>query len=326
MTNITDLARFNDVSLQSSTPFESLYRVDPSMVTTAYARRNRLLTPQFLPYVEGYRDLEPNERVALTRALVEMHRMKSSGEVARFETDGKVRMVHTHETNETGRVKIRETNETARTNTTQRGLTVRTELSEQGLTRRKQIELQGSLALQKIEYEARVQMVKDHIDGQKYLSDNRLKAVYAEAEAFRYAIETRERLRADVEKSVSRDRLEERVKVATAEFAAKIKQAETHRGILQDRNLMEMASQYLQNRTQLYLDALRMETELGIADRKLEERRLELMADSQKSMQETVRQGIDVIRTAISNGKGRANLVIEVGSERIVLDYSSEDD
>jgi hypothetical protein len=305
---------FRDIALQSSDPFEALYRVNPEIATLAYAHKKDVLSLQILPYVARFRELQSDERISLIQGLVENYRTDAFRDVEKYRVDGDVKRVQTHEENET-----------ERTRGVHRGLTERTGMREIGKTKRKEIEMNGLFNLQKLEYESRVQMLRDHIEGQKYLSDNQLRAVHAEAEAFRGAIEARERIRADAHMSISRDRLEERVKVATIDFAKKIQQAEIRRGTLQDRNRANVITAYIQSQTQLCLDSFRMQTEVEIVNRKLEEKRVEVAGECYKSLQETAREGIGVIREAVSKGKDKSRFVIDVCGEKIVLEYESEE-
>lgn len=296
-----------NIALTSSDPLEALYRINPEIATLAYAHKENLLDSRILPYVTRFRELQSDERIALVHGLVEKHRIDVFGDVSKYRVDGNVRMTQ-----------IQEEGETTRTELIQGGLTRRTELTEHGLTERKKIEAQGLFDLQKLEYEARVRMLHDHIEGQKYLSDNQLRAVYVETEAYKYAIESRERIRAESQMQISKDRLEEKVRLATIEFAKKIKEAEIHRNTARHKNRTEVVLAYIQSQTQLCFDAFQKQFEIGIADRRLDEKRLEIRG-------EIVREGIEVIKESVSTGKKWAKFTIDLGDHKIILDYSSGD-
>ncbi len=303
-----------DIALRSYDPLEALYRVNPEIATLAYAHKEELLNSQLLPYVTRFRELQSDERIALVQGLVEKYRIDVFGDVAKYRVDGNVRMTQ-----------IQEGGETARTEMIQGGLTRRTEITEEGLTQRERVKFQGLFDLQKLEYESRVQMLRDHIEGQKYLSDNQLKAVYAEAEAYKYAIESRERIRAEARMQISRDRLEGKVKLATIEFAQKIKEAEIHRNTARDKNRARVILSYIQSQTQLCLEAFQKQVEIEVADRKLEEKRLEVRRDVHNSFQKSVREGMGIIRESVVRGRKQAKFIIDFGNSKIILDYSSSD-
>jgi len=296
-----------DIALRSYDPLEALYRINPEIATIAYAHKEELLDSRILPYITRFRELQSDEKIALVNGLVEKYKMDVFGGIAKYKVDGDVRMTQFHEEGETTRTEL-----------VQGGLTRRTEITEGGLTQRKKIEVQGLFDLQKLEYEAKVRMLNDQIEGQKYLSDNQLKAVYAEAEAYKYAIETRERIRAEFQMQISKDRLEEKVRLATIEFAKKIKEAEINRDTSRDKNRSEVVLAYIQNQTQLCLDAFQKQFEIEVADRKLDEKRFEISG-------EIVKEGIGVIKESVSKGKKWAKLIIDLGDYKINLDYSSSD-
>ena len=300
-------AELRDVALNSYDPLEALYRVNPEIATIAYAHKEELLNSRLLPYITRFRELQSEEKIALVNGLVEKYRVDVFGDVAKYRVDGNVRMTQ-----------IQEEGETTRTEIIQGGLTKRTEITEEGLTQRKRIEVQGLFDLQKLEYESRVRMLHDHIEGQKYLSDNQLRAVYAEAEAYKYVIETRERIRAEAQMQISRDRLEEKVRLATIEFAKKIREAEIHRNIARDKSRAKIVMAYIQSQTQLCLETFQRQVEIEVADKNLEEKRLEVR-------KEIVSEGIGVIKESVVKCKKWAKFTIDLGGYKINLDYSSGD-
>jgi hypothetical protein len=279
-----DESTISAIALQSQDPLEALYRINPEIATIAYAHKGDILTPQILPFITRFRELQSEEKISFVRSLVEKHRIDTMGKVITHQSD-----------NELEGIRIAEDSKTERTGMVQAGLTIR-----------KRIETQGLIDLQKLEYAARVQMVRDHIDGQKYLSDNQLRAAYAEAEAYKQAIETSEKIRADTEMKLSSDRLEERVRIASIDFAKKMLEAEIHRNT----NRASVIQQYIRSQTELCLAAFQAQAEAEDTNRKHHE-----------NIHRTIQAGIRAIRKSASSGKNDIRLTIDIFGDKIVLDY-----
>lgn len=326
--------QIENAALQSQDPLEALYRINPEIATVAYAHKDGLLAWPILPVITRFRELQAHEKIAVVRGLVEKYKVDRISDTAKYVSDNELRGVEVHESSETERtgivqdgltertkitdaglttrVEITEQGQTTRAGMAEEGMTARAEITESGLTSRKRIEMQGLIDLQRLEYEARVQILKEHIEGQKYLSDNHLRAIHTEAEAYLIAIQTRESIRAESKRRISKDRLEERIKTGAIDFAKKIFEAETHRITVSHENRAEVIKRYLEAQTELCLAAFKMAAETEDARK-----------EQKRNTHETAREGIQVIREAASNGINEARLIIDVLGERIILDYSA---
>lgn len=337
------------VALRNTTPLDALYDLNPEIATLAYAHREKLLSPQILPYVARFRELQSDERIATIGALVEKLKIETGAEVAKYGVDGQVEMT-----------RLSEDGLTTRTGIVQDGLTKRTKMesevkfdyqkkmhelgmhhldsqvemtrfSEDGLTRREEIRMNGLRDLQKLKYDANVRMLQSHIDGQKYLSDNQLKATHVEAEAYKQAMQTRESIRAETERRVSKDRLEEKIKTAAIEFVGKIREAEIMRESNRTKVMSEVTQVYIEKQAELYLATIESELRTEAMQGEIEKERIKAGTERYSSFQETIRNVIDnaaEILKQIPNLSKESNIrfIVKTGEHPIEIRYTKHED
>lgn len=310
--------QIKNISLNSSSPIEALYRINPEIAALAYADKKNILSPKMIPAIVKFREYQSNEKIAIVNALVIKYGMDKFSEVAKYRVDGQVDMNRTSEEHATRRTGLREDGLTKRLNLHENGLTERTSIEQLQQTERELAKMDAYKDMHRIEYEARVKMMEMQTQGQIKISENQLRATYAQAEAHRDAIISTERIRADAKKGIAKSKLEARLKEAGIKFATKIREAELLTQREAHSNRSRVAETYLRLQTQLYLENLQKSTALEI-------RKAELSSKNYAAKQQTTREGIDLLKEAVKQGRKNARLLIEDSDGTTFLDFSSED-
>jgi hypothetical protein len=359
ISRIVDQDLIRSSALQSSDPFEALYRVNPELASIAYADKKNLLSPQILPTLAQFRGYQSNEKISLIRGLVDhysnqlqaettMYGMDRNTEVSIYQVDGNVEMNRQTELSQTERTRITEGGMTDRTRisereSTKRNLntvgahvkmtdiheknkTSRTGIRESNHTTRTQIETYGLVDMHRLKYEADVAIIQAQTDGQKYISDNELKARCFEAKANLTIIETQETLRTQTKMKLSRDKLEATVTKAAYEYATNIKNAEMLRDSNSHNNRKELITHYLNQQYDLAIKILEMEYQQVLEDDRLERISQKEKTKRQANVERTKRQAIksaeDIL---IKRGKDKATISVQINDNSIVVEYSLED-
>lgn len=123
--------------------------------------------------------------------------------------------------------------------------------TQNATTEREIIKSKNLVDLAKLKYDFGRAVVSDHIEGQKYLSDNELRAVRLESEAQVECVRLTETLRADTSRQLSRDKLEEIIRSSEMKYASLIRQAEIERGMNRDGNRKEIAMAYIREQAKI---------------------------------------------------------------------------
>lgn len=279
------------MALGSSNPFDALYGVNPELGAVAYANREGLLSSEIMPSIANFRQSQAHERVALIQGLVDKYRADVMERVSNYQVDGQVDM----------------------TEITQRGMTTRTRIEDSGLTQRTQMQLDALEKTEALKYEANVKMLKDQINGQKYISDNELKARHIEAKAIEKAMIKRTEIVAQAQKRISKDGLEEavrtaaidyakEVRTATIDYAREVQKAEIERGAIQDKNRAQVVETYVKAQTALCLAAYQMYFSIIEVRARLSEKEQDAAL---------IREGLDTIDNAVFQGPTDAKLKYE---------------
>lgn len=204
-------------------PMDVMYHNNPELGSLVYANRAGLLDDKILPYIAGFRKLQHDEKLALMDHITQRMEIASAEERDKYRVDGQIRFKDLHEN----------------------GMTRRVTLQEGGLTERAKIQANSIRDIQKTKYEIKRQIVKDYVEGQKYISDNECMATKLEAEALRDAIMFTEGIRADVSVRVSEHNLIGRVREAEIQYAARIKEAEALRDAKISEHRSNVAMEYI---------------------------------------------------------------------------------
>jgi hypothetical protein len=319
-------------------PLDVIYGINPELPSRILVRRDELLTPEILPNLVPLRGYQYNEIPGeLSRYCIER-----ASDVAINQSNNHVRINRDSENNRTkrakigadvrkyevdGNVKMNETSEvqnTFRTMLTERGLTERTCAEQNGLTERAEIESNGLFALNKLKYEVRARIVNMRVKGLMHISDNILKAVYAQAEAYKNAAIETEKIRADAKRGISKDKLEARLKESQMKFSEKMLKAENYLKREEHKDRTEIAKLYIESQTQIYMETLRKAFEFGRLKSKLEKERLKHERIMYKTGQRTVQKALDVLEKTVPKDRRNSKIEIKEDSGLTIIEFSSE--
>jgi hypothetical protein len=326
------------IALQSSGPFEALQRIDPALVTRAFEDRQSFLTPEFLPYIVGYRDLPEKTQVELVYKFMDRYQVDSeaniqrgSQQVERYGIDADVRKTEIVEGGLKERVRIDSNTRIDAQSRIQQvanhGIDVdfrKTEVVEGGLTKRAKIEMQGFVSLQKLKCETAEKISSDYEEGQRYLSDNQVKIAEIEADAYLDGISVIETIEAATARGISRDSLEKEIKLKVIEFGQKINEGEILRDSGRDRNRAEVIGGYLRSQVDMYIATLETQARIGIAERKAREKATKQETKRYREKQKTIRRGIESLMETVSDGNEQAKLEVRTNNETISIEYQSK--
>ncbi|MCD4771239.1 hypothetical protein K8R30_02355 [archaeon] len=161
--------------------------------------------------------------------------------------------------------------------------------SENGMTQRGINEGKNLVNLAKLKYEFGRAVVKDHIDGQKYLSDNELAGVRLESEAQVECVRLTETLRSETSRQLSRDKLEGIIRSSELKYAGLIRQAEIARGMGRDNNRKEIAIAYIKGQVSI---------NRAMIEFYIEEVKMKAVVESAyyETMKEVGREGVGFLR------------------------------
>ena len=245
MTNEIVPFRLEHGSISSYNAFDALASINPEIAAVAHANRAGILQPKVMPLLANFRGCQRDERIATLGAIVEHARIGADERMNLVINQTQERIVGLQEGGKTTRTGLREYGATKRTELHETGLTRRTELQEDGTTERTGLECNAAMHISRLKYEADVQIVREQVSGQRYISDNQLKATYIEATALRDSIMATERFRAMAKMKESGDRLTEAVRKAEIEYLTKIRQAEELRATEYEHRTSEVIEAYL---------------------------------------------------------------------------------
>ena len=330
--------RFREIVTTSSSPFEALASINPELAAVAYAHRDGLIRPEVLPYLTRFRELQSDEKIAIVKAMT-----------LRYMADSEVRKEEIVQTGKTRRTEIKgdvtkylSDNELKSTKVREAGLTIRkgmdcdARIYEAGAVRDASIhesseetervrrKAEALEYVQKLNYEVSVRAIEAHLEGQKYLSDNQIKGLHIEATARLRAIKFTEQIRAETARGISRDKLEEKIKLAAIDYAKGIRAAEIERNKTLHTNNSKIAEVYIENETKLMLEGIYAQREIEILKLTIERDNLKTKAEVYKNYQETLREVIKVFEN-LAKGRKSATLSVESVDGPITLRYESQD-
>lgn len=199
--------------LQTYHPLDLLHQINPEIATLAYADNSGIISPEILPYIALFRKLQSDEKIELIRGMTQRYGYDAQITINRDNEDGMI---------------------------------MRTRLREDGMTERGINGGQTLVDLAKLKYDFGRAVVADHVDGQKYLSDNELMGLRYETEAQVECVRLSETLRAETAQQLSRNELEGIIVASERNYAGLIRQAEIARGMGKDTNQKEITIAYIE--------------------------------------------------------------------------------
>ncbi len=218
---MNELARYLDQnttlanSIDSySNPFDALYAINPEIASLAYAAKDECLAPEVIPAISMFRKMQRDEKIATLDAIV--NKLGIESEERKYELlMGTTKDLRKMEC-DTERYGIDSTERMhAKDNDTEK-YTVG--LREEGLTKRTNIMANTSLDLLRLKCEADVKIIKEQIEGKKYLSDNELRATYIEAQALKEMVIFVESARASIRGKEIDAQLKEKITLAEVDY------------------------------------------------------------------------------------------------------------
>ncbi len=209
---------FGESELQAYHPLDVLHKINPEIASLAYADSAGVIGPEIRPYVALFRKLQSDEKIALIEGMTRKYGFDAQIEINRE---------------------------------SEYGMTTRTGMREDGMTQRGINEGRTLVDLAKLKYEFGRAVMTDHIEGQKYLSDNELRGVRFEAEAQVECVRLSETLRAETAQQLSRNELEGIIRSSELKYAGLIQQAEIARGMNRDSNRKEIAIAYIREQASI---------------------------------------------------------------------------
>ncbi|MBS3082222.1 hypothetical protein J4416_04840 [Candidatus Pacearchaeota archaeon] len=278
----------------SSNAFEALSHVDVGLVDFYHANRDKLTAREIMPAIVRFGELKSDERINLVRTMGAIRQAEIGADVSKYQVDGAVKITELTEGGQNYRVKVSEENSTERTR-----------ISENALTLRHNREMETQEKINSMQCHVMTRALEARLEGEKYVSDNKLREVYAETEMRRHV----EEVRAITERGISRDRLEEKVRTAELAMEQTIRTYEIQRQQNKDSKKAEMVLGYVLAECRIIIE--------HIKTKGLEK------IEREKTKQEFVKGGLGVIGRAIDKGKEDVYLELRDEDKRISLDYSS---
>ncbi|MFH0701076.1 MAG: hypothetical protein V2A62_01425 [Candidatus Woesearchaeota archaeon] len=303
-------------NLQMDHPLDVLYRVNPEIASLAYANRENWLTPEIMPQIAQFREYQMHEKIALLDFIVErsaidsneriqMEAQRTMEAIAQIEQDGAVRVetIRTDGMVEAQRIRYNSETEMVRIQS-RAAVDIRKIECDTDTT----ISL-AALDVQKMKYEIDVKMMQEHIAGQRYLSDNQLKATCIEAEALRDAIIFSETARAMSEDKKTEAQLRQAIHQAETTFMARMYEAEMMRQDHHDERIARITETYIITQGQIMRDSILA---------KIEATRIkgEAEKESYRTIESIARSALELSdskRTAVRGASkyGRIEVVVE---------------
>lgn len=207
--------------IQLYNPLDVLFTVNPEIGALAYAHKERVLTPELMPLLANFRQMQRDERITFLREMTQRMGIEAHEREISKIVDGDVH---------------------------------KTKLVEQGLTTRSSIEANAAIDIQRLKYSSHAKMVNDYVQGQRYISDNECKARMLEAKSIADTLQMVARIRRGEVETTSKHRLEQAVTIAALETRSALEQAE----ILRKRDT-ELA--YIHQQTALALSSIHLGAE-----------------------------------------------------------------
>jgi hypothetical protein len=279
---MNDLTEFqnHDISYGDSPlgyyhPIEVLWHINPEIATLAYANRTGWLSSEIAPHLARFRECQTQEKIAILRSIVDKLAInaderktelieRTREKISLIEKEGLLgaESIKANASIETQSIKSRNEKEAiigsesikAKALVESQGIKSRYEketiLGAESIKATSGIEMeliraQTALDVQKIKYETARYVLEQHVEGQKYLSDNQLEATRIEAEALRDMIISSEQIRAAAQDRTTEANLVERITSAEYQYLSRIQEAEIVRQGREYENNATIAQSYL---------------------------------------------------------------------------------
>jgi hypothetical protein len=207
-----------------------LAHINPEIASLAYANKSGILTPEILPYIARFRELQTVDKLGLLNHIAECSRIDADERKNQVICDTQL-----------GITKLRE-----------KGSTTRTFMHEQGETERMDLMCGAAVDINKLKYEANVRIIQEQMNGARYISDNQLRATHIQAEALRDSIIRGEEIRAMAKVRESQNTLIAVVKKAEFEYLARLGEAEALRAMGDQRMTAQIVARYLSVQASMY--------------------------------------------------------------------------
>lgn len=217
------------VNLEAYHPLDVLYQVNPEIASLAYANKENWLSSEIMPHLARFRECQTTEKVALLNYIVERSAIDSN---ERIQMEAQRTMEAIAQIEQEGEIKV----ETIRTAGIIESTRIRYDAEKEinsvqaeAAKDMMRVQSQAALDVQKLKYEADIKIVQEHMNGQRYLSDNQLRATIVEAKALRDAIVFSERMRAMSKDRRTDAQLKQAIHQAELNFMSRMYEAETMR-------------------------------------------------------------------------------------------------
>lgn len=241
------LTPYNNGSwLQCYDPYDILWEANPEICALAYADKEKILSPELMPYIALFRRLQSDEKINLTREMTQ--RLAIKADVVKQKIVGT-----TLQNLET---------------LTQNGLTTREQIRADTRKNESNNILTATLAevealrySEMMKYETKLKIAEDYVAGQRYISDNELEAVACEMNAIKDALICTEQIRAGTLARKIDAQLIERTKTMEYNYLAKIAEAETLRARDRLQQNTEITNNYITQRTMILKALVDLEIE-----------------------------------------------------------------
>ncbi len=272
---------FGSSELQASHPLDVLHRINPEISSLAYADNAGIISPEIRPYVALFRKLQSDEKIALIEGMTR-----------KYGFDAQVTINRDSES----------------------GMNYRVDARERGMTERGVNEGKTLVDLAKLKYDFGRAVVSDHIEGNKYISDNELEAVRYESAAALESVRLSETLRAESAIQISSNELMGIIRSSEIKHNGLIRQAEIARGRGRDSNRKDITVAYIENQAMINRAMIEFHIEEVKALARVKEAYFETMG-------EVGRAGVDFLERTGKNrfrfrGSGKfGDLNVDIESE-----------
>jgi len=339
----------HDSIIESVSPLDVLYHENPEVASLVYANKHNLLSPDILPYIANYRAMQHEEKLQCMREIT--NRLGIEADWRKYEkgVDGNIRQrdmiehgqserITTEQNQATERMKIHENSltervriennsnsdiaklaileESNRSKISHESSIRHAEIVNEGLTERTKHDREAYSDIMKTKYAFNRHIIQEHINGQKYISDNELKALSVEAESQKEIIVFTESIRHGTLLQLSNDELEAKIKAAELKYTKSIQEAEVIRDTIFDSNRKEIVNCYVTEQSKIIRAMFAQEIELKALETKKVMKGYESVDNAVAMAAKLLMERKDLDSITINASNGHCELFITIDGKK----------
>lgn len=223
-------------------PLDVLWSVNPEIAGLAYANRAELFSPEIIPLINNFRECQSQEKITSLNAIVDKLAIDADERKNQVIAKTRERLAELEQASIIGQ----------------------TSIMANAQIRTQELKSNTSLDIQKLKYELNHYAIEQQAQGQKYISDNELRALQIETTALYNFLEFHERNQNSLRAKELDERTKEAAITAEKQYLTKIKEAEIQRAGSELHDRAEVINAYL--RSQAIMNHSALEYEIAITE------------------------------------------------------------